>query len=251
MDFFSAFVLALVEGITEFLPVSSTGHLILSTRLLGISPSAFVSTFEIGIQLGAILAVVALYMKRILGNPRLWLKIGIAFLPTVVIGFFLYPFVKRQLVDGADLTAVMLLLGGIVLIVWEKWHKPGKKTVEELSILQCVIIGLGQSVSLVPGVSRAMATVISGVGVGLSRSEAVEMSFLLAIPTMAAAVGLDMLQSADGIANGEWGVLAFGFGVAFVVAMLTVKWLTNFVKKSDLSGFGWYRIGVALVWLLA
>ncbi len=251
MNLLVAFVLAVVEGLTEFLPVSSTGHLILAVKILGISPSEFVSTFEIGIQLGAILAVVSLYLKRLLGNPKLWTRLGIAFLPTVVVGFLLYPFVKTQLASGTNLTPVMLFVGGVALIFWEKWHKPGKGKIEELSWSKCVLVGLGQSVSLVPGVSRAMVTIMAGVGVGLSRTEAVEMSFLLAVPTMMAAVVLDMSHTAGGITQNEWGILIFGMGTAYVVAALTVKWLTNFVKRSDLSRFGWYRMAVGMVWLLA
>ncbi|MEK9200395.1 MAG: undecaprenyl-diphosphate phosphatase [Patescibacteria group bacterium] len=251
MDLLSAFVLAVVEGITEFLPVSSTGHMVLATRLLQIPQTTFVSTFEIGIQLGAILAVVSLYLSRIWGNKKLFLKVGTAFLPTAVVGFVMYPVVKNSLLGNADLTAVMLLLGGIALIIWEKWQRPGKTKIEELPWWKCVLIGLGQSVSMIPGVSRAMATIMTGVGMGLSRKEAVEMSFLLAVPTMMAAAGLDIYKSADGITNQEWGILIFGFCVAYVVAVVAVKWLVNFVKKSDLSGFGWYRIAVAAVWLLA
>lgn len=251
MNLLAATVLAVVEGLTEFLPVSSTGHLILAVRILGISPSAFVSTFEIGIQLGAILAVVSLYLKRILGNYRLWKKLGIAFLPTVAIGFLMYPFVKTQLSSDTILTPVMLVLGGVVLIFWEKWHRVKKGKIEELSWQKCIMVGLGQSISLVPGVSRAMVTMMAGVGVGLSRTEAVEMSFLLAVPTMLAAVALDVSQTGGNMTQGEWGILIFGSGIAYVVATLTVKWLTNFVKQSDLSRFGWYRIAVGLVWLLA
>ena len=200
MSLVHVFILSLVEGITEFLPISSTGHLILASRLLGIYTTEFTKTFEIAIQLGAIMAVVFLYFKKFTQSVDLYKKLFIAFIPTAVVGFILYPFIKGYLLGSSQVVVWSLFLGGIVLILFEKYHKPtvhpaspaGRRS---LSTVHYFVIGLFQSISVIPGVSRAAATIIGGLLTGLKRETATEFSFLLAVPTMFAATSLDIYNS--------------------------------------------------------
>ena len=197
MNYWQAIVLAMVEGITEFLPVSSTGHLILASRVLGITQTEFVKSFEIAIQLGAIGAVVFLYAQTLIRNFAVWKKIIIAFLPTGIVGLVFYSFIKHFLLGNFMVVVFSLFWGGILMLFLEKYFTGRKREakMDRLRPSKALLIGFGQSLSIVPGVSRAAATIFSGLGVGLSRQEAVEFSFLLAIPTMAAAAGLDLLKT--------------------------------------------------------
>lgn len=248
MSIFHAAILSVIEGVTEFLPVSSTGHLILAAKLLGVSGSEFAKSFEIFIQLGAIMAVISLYWRTLLTNKKLWLPIGAAFLPTAVVGFTLYPFIKEALLGNTAVTTISLFVGGLFLIAFERWHR---STSSPLTWKKALIIGVCQSVSIIPGVSRAAATIIGGLSVGLSRKEAVEFSFLLALPTMTAATGLDLLKSAHAFSTNEVGLLAVGFVISWVTALVVVKAFVRFVTRATFIGFGYYRIGVALLfWLL-
>lgn len=241
-------VLAVVEGITEFLPVSSTGHLVAVSELLKISQTDFVKTFEIAIQLGAIMAVVGLYFKK-LANPKWWRAILLGFGPTMVVGLILYPIIKGEWLGNTGLALLAIGGGGAAIIGWEKWRKKTVgKTIEELGWQQLVGVGIWQCLAMVPGVSRAAATIVGGMVLGLSRKEAVEYSFLLAVPTMAAATGLDLVKSGSSFGMGQWLVLAVGFGLAWLTAAAAVKWLVGYVERNDLTMFGWYRIGFAVVW---
>jgi undecaprenyl-diphosphatase len=182
MSIFQTFVLSIVEGITEFLPISSTGHLVLASKLLDLPQTEFVKSFEIIIQLGAIMAIVVLYFKKLIENKKLYPKILTAFLPSAIIGFILYKFIKQYLIGNPQIVLVSLFIGGILLIVLEKILAKTKikndLTIEDLSFKSCLLIGLSQTISMIPGVSRAAATIIGGMSVGLSRSSAVEFSFL-------------------------------------------------------------------------
>src|SRR3972149_7365059 len=180
MDYFQALILALVEGITEFLPISSTGHLILAAKLLGIPTTEFSKSFEIIIQLGAILAVAILYVKKVISQPRILVPILIAFLPTGVIGVTFYRFIKDFLLESPLIVITSLALGGLVLIAVDRFYRQPKTPtpLNSLSVGSAILIGLGQSLSIVPGVSRAGATIVSGLFTGLSRKDAVEFSFL-------------------------------------------------------------------------
>ena len=247
-----AIILSVVEGITEFLPISSTGHMTLVANLMRISQSEFVKSFEIVIQLGAIGAVAWLYRKRLTGSgaKTLWPKILVAFLPTGILGFTLYKAVKGYLIGNVTVTLLALALGGFAILYLEKVLKNKEGTVEKTGWKKMLIIGFFQSVSMIPGVSRAAATIIGGRVMGLSRREATEFSFFLAIPTMVAAAGFDLVKTRMEFSGGEYGLLAFGFVGAFVTALLTVKWFVSFVEKHNLSLFGWYRIGLAVVYWL-
>ncbi|OGD53781.1 hypothetical protein A3J78_02535 [Candidatus Beckwithbacteria bacterium RBG_13_35_6] len=180
MEYVQAIILSIIEGITEFLPISSTGHLILASKMLGIPQTEFVKSFEIAIQLGAILAVVFLYFQTIIKNLRIWRRILTAFLPTGIIGFLAYKFVKTYLLGNYNVVILSLFFGGIAILILEEFlnGKNNKiKSIENLSFNRSAIIGVIQSVSIVPGVSRAMATIFGGLSVGLTRKSATEFSF--------------------------------------------------------------------------
>lgn len=243
-------ILGVVEGVTEFLPISSTGHMILTARLLAIPATDFLKTFEIVIQLGAIMAVVVLYARRLLMNREQLLRLVVAFIPVGVIGLLLYKFAKQYFLGNSLLVAWSLLIGGIVLIAFELYQK--KQTgqgrgLELLSYNHAILIGVIQSIAIVPGVSRSAATIIGAMLLGYKRSAAVEFSFLLAIPTMLAASGLDLIKSAGSISGGGFMTLALGFVIAFVVAYASITWLLKYIKDHTFIGFGVYRIVVALI----
>jgi len=256
VNYFQVLILSLVEGITEFLPISSTGHLILTSQLLGILQTEFVKSFEIAIQLGAILAVVALYSQKLTtGLPagrQVWLKILAAFIPTGVIGFLVYPLVKNYFFDSTGLIVFSLLAGGLAILFLEKRLSRGKiDQIQNLSYPQALTIGTIQSLSVVPGISRALATIFGGLAVGLNKKTATEFSFILAIPTMLAATGYDLLKSGWLFSAQEYLTLLTGFVVAFLSALITVRWLIRFVQTHSFSLFAFYRIALAIVfWLI-
>lgn len=254
MDLLQAVILSIIEGITEFLPISSTGHLILTSDILKIAQTDFVKSFEIIIQLGAILAVVFLYWKKLLNSKLLILKILAAFVPTAIIGFILFHFIKQFLIGNTSVTLWALFLGGIALIVIEKFYKEKPNhldNIEKLSYKNAVVIGLIQSISMIPGVSRAAATILGGLFVGLKRKTAVEFSFLLAIPTMVAATGLDLVKSNFSFTGEEWGFLFIGFVGAFVTAHMAIKYFLKYIEKHTFVAFGVYRIVLTIAfWLL-
>ncbi|GIV33091.1 MAG: undecaprenyl-diphosphatase [Chitinophagales bacterium] len=225
MTLLQAVILAIIEGLTEFLPVSSTGHMILASWAMQIHDSEFVKTFEIVIQLGAILAVVALYYRRFFVSIDIYLKLLAAFLPTGILGFLFYKFIKSYLFNPWTVSTA-LVAGGVVLIILDRWAERRKtrySSVEALSYGGAFLIGLIQSLSMVPGVSRAAATIIGGVLAGFDRKQATEFSFLLAIPTMLAASGYDLLKSYAYIQREDLFLLLTGSAVAFAVALAAVK----------------------------
>lgn len=249
MEFIYAAVLGLVEGVTEFLPISSTGHLILSERLLALPSTDFWKSFTVVIQLGAILAVLFLYWRKLLLNHAVFTRVAVAFLPTAIIGLVLYPFIKQYLLGSAAVVLWALGIGGLFIILFEKYYKPSAsvRDIENMNYKQAALIGLAQSVAVIPGVSRAAATIIGGLSLGLSRPAIVEFSFLLAIPTMAAATGLDLLKSGWNFSGVEWLWLVTGFIVSFISALAAVRWLLRFITRNNFTGFGWYRIILAIV----
>lgn len=249
MSFLSAIILGVVEGISEFLPISSTGHLILMAHLLKLQQTEFLKSFEIAIQLGAILSVVVLYGKRFLVKPKLLRRITAAFIPTAIIGFTFYKTVKQVFFGSQQVVLWALALGGIFLIIFELIYRERRDAVEEISsisYMQAVIIGIFQSIAIIPGVSRAAATIIGGLALGLKRKTIVEFSFLLAVPTMGAAVALDLMKSAGEFAPGDFLFLAIGFFVSFIVAFFSIKFLLGFIRNHNFIPFGIYRIILAL-----
>ena len=251
MNFFDAFVLGIVEGVTEFFPISSTGHLILAAQLLHIPESEFVKTFQIIIQLGAILAIVTLYWRKLLLDWEMMKRIVVALLPAIGIGFVLYKLI-RHLFESSMVVVGALFIGGLVLIGFEYFRKEkdSDRDLEALSYRTAFLIGLFQTLSVIPGVSRAGATIVGGLLLGMKRKAIVEFSFLLAVPTMVAATTLDIWKSGMFMTANDLPLLLVGFVTAFVVAMASVKFLLRFVETHTFIAFGVYRIVVALLFFL-
>ena len=248
MSYLQALVIGIVEGITEFLPISSTAHMILTGRLLGLGDSEFVKSFEIIIQLGAILSVVALFWRK-LRDVEVLKKAIIAFIPTGVVGLTVYKVVKGYLLGNLWIVLGALLLGGVALILFDRRPPDTEERIDfsTISYRTAVLIGLAQCVAMIPGVSRSAATIVGGSLLGVPRRTIVEFSFLLAIPTMGAATGYELLKGYDQMV-GHFDVLAIGFVVSFVTALLAIKSFLNFVKRRSFAAFGWYRIVLAVAY---
>ena len=250
MDIIQAFIFGVVEGLTEFLPVSSTGHMILSAKLMGIDQNSFQKSFEIIIQLGSILAVVFAFKDKIFKSPLLWKKLIVAFLPTAILGFTLYKTIKSLFAPST--VAYMLIIGGIVFLIVEYFYKEKShhiENVEKISYKQAFLIGLFQSIAMIPGTSRSGATIIGGLLIGLKRKAAAEFSFLLAVPTMFAATGYDILKNYQEFDISNIASLSVGFITAFIVALIIIKWFLNFIKKHSFISFGIYRIVIGIIFL--
>lgn len=251
MNFIQAVIFGIVEGITEFLPISSTAHLDFTRFFLSLPSTEFIKSFEIAIQLGAILAVVFLYWNKI---SRKYIKnILIAFIPTGIIGFLLYKIIKSFLIGNTLLASMMLIVGGIVIIFFEKkfhFKDNQKDDIEEFSIKELIILGLTQALAVVPGVSRSGAVIIAGRSINLSARSIAEFSFLLAVPTMLTATSYDLLKNGFVFSADNWVSLSIGFTVSFVVALFVVKWLIGYVKKHSFEIFGWYRILIGIIMIL-
>jgi len=289
MTLFQSIVLGIIEGITEFLPISSTAHLIIAADWLKIPESSALKSFLIAIQLGAILSVAVLYAKKLIKEPKLILKIAAAFIPTSIIGLAAYSLVKNFLMESLTLIASALILGGIALIVLEKYFarrekegaqlglasesviqpeigpesfihseaslEPAAKLEQKLSDLsyrQAALIGVFQTMAIVPGVSRSAATIMGGLSLGVSRKNIVEFSFLLALPTMAAATFLDLYKEPPVLNGQELIIWLVGLVVAFITAVLGIKFFLRYILKNNFVPFGWYRIArglCLLAWL--
>lgn len=250
MEYFQVAILSIVEGITEFLPISSTGHLILTSSLMKIPQTEFIKSFEIIIQVGAIFAVIFLYWQTLIKNIEVWKRILIAFIPTGILGFVLYKIVKTFLLGNVVVTLLALLIGGILLVILELVHQEKdhhKEKVEDINLKTAFLIGIFQSISMVPGVSRSAATIISALFLGTKRKTAVEFSFLLAIPTMFAATVLDIAKSNFQFNSNEITSLIIGFIGSFIVAIIAIKFFLNFIQEHTFIPFGIYRIILALL----
>lgn len=248
MNVLQACILGIVEGLTEFLPVSSTGHMILINKLLSISQTDFLTSFEIIIQLGAIAAVAVLYANTLLKKRFLWKPLIYAFVPTVFVGFIFYKIVKHVLLENALVVVWSLAIGGVAFLIIEQIiqkRKTPTTTLESITPKQAIYVGLGQTLSMIPGVSRSAATIFSGLLVGLSKKAAVEFSFLLAIPTMVAATGYDILKTPLQITPTSITLLCVGIGTSFITALFAVKLFIGFVKKHSFLPFAVYRVVLA------
>lgn len=255
MNFLDAFVFGVVEGITEFLPISSTAHLEITQTILNIPTSEFVKSFQITIQLGAILAVLWLFRKKILSAPILYLqKVLIAFIPTGVVGFILYKVIKSFLLGNLWIVVTTLFVGGCAIIFFEKTMKNNQensdRNFDSLTNRELLIMGFSQSLAVIPGVSRSLAVILSGRLMGVPKNLVTEFSFLLAIPTMFSATIYDLYKSGFAFSSGDWANLLVGFVVAFVVALFTVKWLIGYIQEHSFSFFGYYRIFLSIILLL-
>ncbi|MDD7404728.1 MAG: undecaprenyl-diphosphate phosphatase [Bacteroidales bacterium] len=262
MDIFQSIVIAIVEGLTEFLPVSSTGHMIIAENVLGVEPDDFTKAFTVIIQFGAILSVIWLYYKRFFKlNPvpegvtgfkafitryDFYWKLFVAFIPAAVFGL-LFSDLIDSLLESVLVVAIMLVVGGVLMLFVDKWFTKVEDDNEKISERQAVKIGLFQCIAMIPGVSRSMATIVGGMQQGLSRKTAAEFSFFLAVPTMFAAMAYKMLKlfinpESRALLAANWDVLLIGNVVAFIVAILAIKFFINFLTKYGFKAFGYYRI---------
>lgn len=253
MDFITALILGIVQGISEFLPISSTGHLILASHLMGLRHTEFLKSFEIAIQAGTILSVVVLYWRSLLVDVEVIKRLAVAFLPTGVLGLTLYRLIKGYLLGSETVVLCSLLVGGILIVAFERWYREGEGAtgdIRAMSYRNALIVGLFQSIAMIPGVSRSAATILGGLLLGLKRKTIVEFTFLLAVPTMLAATGYDLIKSGSQFSPGEVQYLLIGFVTAFVVALLSIKFLLRFIKTHTFIPFGIYRIVVVIFWVL-
>lgn len=250
MDSFEAIILGIVEGITEFLPISSTGHLMVTSSLMGIGDDAFTKAFTVAIQLGAILAVVVLYWKRFFKSLDFYYKLFVAFLPAGILGFI---FIKKidQMLGNVMVVVWTFFIGGIILLFVDRWFRKAEREPDkEVKYNNAFIIGLFQALSMIPGVSRSAATIVGGLTQKLNRKTAVEFSFFLAVPTMFMATIFKLFQyykEGDGFHGQEIGLLLIGNVVAFVVAMVAIKFLITYLQKHGFRIFGVYRILAAII----
>ena len=256
MNYLQAFIIAVIEGLTEFLPISSTGHMMIGTAILGMQATPFVKLFTVAIQLGAILSVVVLYFKRFFKSIDFYIKLLVAFIPAAIAGLLLGDYIDMAL-ENLMGVAMALFIGGIVLLFVDKWFKNNALDDEkEITLPKAFKIGLFQCIALWPVMSRSASTIIGGMTQGLTRQTAAEFSFFLAVPTMFAATAkklLDFYKDGLTLNSQEISLLAFGNVVAFVVALLAIKSFIGFLNKHGFRGFGWYRIivgGVLIVLFL-
>lgn len=254
MNLFEAIVIAIVEGLTEFLPISSTGHMIITEKLLGVPDSDFTKLFTVGIQLGAILAVVVLYWKKFLaplktGNLSFYFKLIVAVIPALALGFIFSDKIDAML-ESSLTVAITMIAGGVVLLFIDNLFKVHTISEDEkISYPRAFIIGLWQCIAMIPGVSRSAASIIGGMQQKLTRKLAAEFSFFLAVPTMAAATGYKLLKGYNTISSGDLKLFAIGNIVAFIVAMLAIKFFIEFLQKHGFKLFGYYRIIGGLILL--
>ena len=251
MDIFQAIIIGIIEGFTEFLPISSTGHMIIASEFFNLADSELVKAYEVIIQSSAILAVMLLYRDKItLSHIELWKKLFLAFLPLAVIGYIFKDQIKSLF--SIEVVAIMFIVGGIVFLVVERFYKESESRttkVEEISYRQALWIGLAQILSLIPGTSRAGATIIGGMLVGMDRKSSAEFSFLLAIPVMGAVTAYDLLKHYREFADANIVAFVVGFVISFVVAYITIKLFLAFLQRFSFVPFGIYRIVFGLVLL--
>lgn len=256
MGFFEVLLLAIIEGLTEFLPVSSTGHMIIGSSFMGIASDDFTKLFTIVIQLGAILSVVVLYFKRFFKSMNFYYKLFVAFIPAAVFGLLLNDIID-ELLESPLVVAISLLIGGVILLFVDKLFNKDEITDEEdISYLTALKIGVFQCLAMIPGVSRSGASIVGGMSQKLSRKTAAEFSFFLAVPTMFAATGkklFDFFKDGHTISSEQIQLLALGNIIAFFVALLAIKSFIGYLNKHGFKMFGYYRIivGLTIIILLA
>lgn len=256
MDFIQTLILSIIEGITEFIPVSSTGHMIIASSIMGIDKDPFVKLFEIAVQLGAILSVVVFYWKKFfpLNHWKFYLKLVIACLPAAVLGLLLQKKIDH-LLESPVTVAVVLVIGGVILLFIDKvFNKPVVNSEPEISNKSALLIGFWQCLAMVPGTSRSAASIIGGMQQKLTRSVAAEFSFFLAVPTMVGATGLKLYKAykeTPEILKDKHNLMLLGVGnlIAFIIALLAIKFFIGYVQKYGFKLFGWYRIAFGLLFL--
>ncbi len=252
MDILQAIIIGIIEGFTEFLPISSTGHMIVASKFLGIEESALIKAYEVIIQFAAILAVMLIYRDKLsFSKIDLWKKLLLAFLPLAGIGYIFKDQIKALF--SIEVVAIMFIIGGIIFLIVEYYYKEETShtiDVEAVSYKQALWVGFAQIFSLIPGTSRAGATIVGGLLTGMDRKTSAEFSFLLAIPVMAAVSGYDLLKHYQDFADANWGAFVIGFVVAFVVAYLTIKLFLVFLQRFTFVPFGIYRIVFGIILLM-
>jgi undecaprenyl-diphosphatase len=248
MTIWEVIILAIVEGITEFLPVSSTGHMIIASSILGISTLEFTKLLTVNIQFGAILAVVVLYWRNFFQSFDFYVKLLVAFIPGAIFGFLLNDFID-SLLENVIVVAISLIIGGVILIFIDKWLE-SRALNDEITKPKAFKIGFFQCIAMIPGVSRSAATIIGGMMQGLSKKTAAEFSFFLAVPTMFAASAYKLLKSYKSIQTEHISLLLIGNIVAFAVAMIAIKFFIGFLTKNGFKIFGYYRIVLGLIILI-
>jgi undecaprenyl-diphosphatase len=245
MNWLEAVILAIIEGLTEFLPVSSTGHMIIGSTIMGIVQDDFVKLFTVAIQLGAILSVVVLYVRRFFQGMDLYYKLFIAVIPAILAGV-LFKDVIDALLENVLVVGVMLFIGGVVFLFIDRWTPGGRSEApENITYRQAITIGVFQCLAIVPGVSRSAATIIGGLTQGLTRTQAAEFSFFLAVPTMFGATMksiYDYVKLGGEFTTHHLQLFAIGNLVAFVVAIIAIKSFIAFLNRHGFKAFGWYRI---------
>ena len=245
MSLLETIIISIVEGLTEFLPVSSTGHMIITQALLGVESTEFVKAFTVNIQFGAILSVIVLYWKRFFQSWDFYFKLLIAFLPAAIIGLLFIDYIDA-LLESVLVVAIMLVIGGVFMLFVDKWFN--KTTVsQEMGWKRALKIGFWQCIAMIPGVSRSMATIVGGMSTKLTRKNAAEFSFFLAVPTMAAAGGyklMKLLLDPSGVAMLQENLITLLIGnvIAFIVAMVAIKFFIEFLTRHGFKAFGYYRI---------
>lgn len=252
MELVHAIILAIIEGLTEFLPVSSTGHMIIGSSLMGIASDPFTKMFTVAIQLGAILSVIVLYWKRFFQTFDFYIKLFLAFLPAAIVGYLFNDAIDR-LLERVDVVAYMLIAGGFVFLFIDKFFQQNESSIKEVNYFSGIRIGLFQLLAMVPGVSRSAATIVGGLSQGLSKKTAAEFSFFLAVPTMFAATAYKLYKFIDSGAtfgSQEVTLLVVGNIVAFVVALLAIRSFIHILSRHGFKVFGYYRILVGVVILL-
>ncbi len=250
MSVLDSIILGIVEGVTEFLPVSSTGHLILVSHLLGLKQTEVHKAFEVSIQLGSILAVIFIYYEKIFHSLELWKRLIIAFIPTGTLGFLLYKLIKSLF--SPFVVSIMLILGGLAFIILELLYKEKEHHIDDLEkipYIKAFFIGFFQSLAMIPGTSRSGATIIGGLLLGLKRKTAAEFSFLLAVPTMLIATSYDILKNFNEFKFDDFLTLGTGFVTAFIFAVLTIKLFLRFISTHNFIPFGIYRIIIGFLFL--
>ncbi len=248
MDWIQALIISIVEGITEFLPISSTGHMIITEKLLGLQSDEFVNLFIVNIQLGAILSVVVLYWKRFFKSLKFYYVLFVAFIPAAVFGLLLGDYIDI-LLESVITVAVSLIFGGIFLLFADNIFKKQEEN-QEVTYKKGFIIGFFQVLAMIPGVSRSAATIVGGMAQKLTRKTAAEFSFFLAVPTMFAATLYKLYKNHEALTSDNLDILIFGNIVSFIVAMFAIKFFINFLTKHGFKLFGWYRIVVGAVILI-
>ena len=250
MNYLQAIILAIIEGLTEFLPVSSTGHMIIGTALMNMESTPFVKLFTIVIQLGTILSVLVLYFKRFFKSLNFYYKLVVAAIPASILGLLFNDFID-SLLESPLMVAVMLVVGGVILLFVDKWfNKPSIENSDEISYKQSFIIGLYQCLALIPGTSRSASTIVGGMTQNLTRKAAAEFSFFLAIPMMLGASVVKLykfLKEGHTFSGDEINLLIIGNIVGFIVAIIAIKTFINILTKHGFKAFGWYRIVVGLI----